>query len=297
MPAPREAQILALAARQQRSVTRQQLLRLGLGPWAIGYRVRQGRLHRAYTNVYTVGPPPATPVERAAAAVLACGTGAVLSHRSGLALWGLAKQRTGPVHVTAPGQRRRPGIAAHVSHALTRADVRVQLGIPITSPARTVLDSAPELGPARLPRVIDDARIAGLLHLAELDELLRRVPRHPGRAAARAHLDGDTGPTRSEFERAFLAFCQRFALPRPLVNIPVAGFEADALFAAERLVVELDGWRYHQGRPSFEDDRERDAARLAAGIATYRLTWRRLMDTPEREAERLRAVLATRRSE
>lgn len=295
MSSPLEAEIAALAARQHRCVTRQQLLGLGLGSAAISYRARTARLHRVHVNVYVLGPPPGTPLEFAAAAVLACGNGAALSHSSALALWGLQPHKKGPVHVTARGQRRRPGLVVHVSGTLTAADVRLQLGLRVTSPARTVFDCAAELG-SRLPRVIDDGRIAGLLHLAALADLAQRLNNHPGRAAIAQHLGLEAGPTRSDFELAFLAFCTRFGLPHPRINVTVAGFEADAWFARQRVVVELDGWRFHQGKTRFESDRERDAARLAVGIVTYRMTWRRLIDTPQREAQRLRAVLASRES-
>lgn len=288
---PREARILALASRQHRSVTRAQLLAIGLLPSAISYRAEHGRLHRSHTNVYTVGPPPGTPLERAAAAVLACGAAAALSHGSGLTLWGLQRRWNQPLHVTASSQHRRSGIVVHISRTLRRTDVRIQLGIRVTSPARTILDCAPDLGSERTARAIDDARLAGLLRLPELEELLSHLPRHPGRAIVAPLIDTEDGPTRSEFETAFLAFCRRFGLPCPQLNVQVCGYEADALFGAQRVVVELDSWRFHQGRPRFESDRQRDAIRLAGGFVTYRLTWRRLQDTPQLAAQQLRAVL------
>jgi hypothetical protein len=101
-------------------------------------------------------------------------------------------------------------------------------------------------------------------------------------------------PTRSEFERAFLRFCRRFGLPRPLTLPTVYGHEVDALFAEHRLIVELDGWRYHRTRQSFERDRERDAHALASGFPTVRITKQRIDATPDREAARLRKILAAR---
>ena len=154
-----DARIVELARSQHRNVTRQQLLALGLGRAAISHRARSGRLHRVFTSVYAIGTPASSPVERAAAAVLACGDRAALSHLSALFLWGLHRQWTEPIHVTTPRDRKRPGIVVHVSVVLAPADLRSQRGIRATSPARTVLDCAPALGD-RLPRVIDDARIA-----------------------------------------------------------------------------------------------------------------------------------------
>ena len=75
------------------------------------------------------------------------------------------------------------------------------------------------------------------------------------------------------------------------------GYEVDALFAAQRLVVELDGWEFHKGRVAFGDDRDRDADLLDFGYETVRITWDRLHETPEREAARLRRILARRERE
>jgi predicted transcriptional regulator of viral defense system len=89
MPAAIDRAIGAIAERQHGCVTRAQLTSLGLNKDQITYRVKVGRLHRVHRGVYSVGRPPKTALERASGAVLACGPGAALSHRSALALWGL----------------------------------------------------------------------------------------------------------------------------------------------------------------------------------------------------------------
>jgi very-short-patch-repair endonuclease len=277
-------------------VTRPQLLRLGLGPAAIAYRVRTGRLFRAHLGVYAVGRPPAAPLERAAAAVLACGPGAALSHESALTLWGLARRWSTPFHVTVAHHRRRSGIVTHECPSLARTDVRTQLGIRVTSPARTLLDCAPDLAPRGLARAVNDARVRGLVSPDDLAEVVRRFSRHPGRARVASLIGAGNGPTRSEFEDRFLAFCERFGLPRPQVNARVCGYEVDALFAAERVIVELDGWDFHQDRGAFERDRNRDADMLAAGLVTVRITWARMTGSPRKEAARLSSILAQRRA-
>jgi very-short-patch-repair endonuclease len=78
------------------------------------------------------------------------------------------------------------------------------------------------------------------------------------------------------------------------MNAPLSGYEVDALFPEHRLIVELDGWRYHRTRQSFERDRERDAHALASGFPTVRITKQRIDATPDREAARLRKILAAR---
>jgi len=294
---PVDEAIVALARRQHRNITRAQLLALGLGPAAITYRCRTGRLHRVHPGVYSVGAPPTTPLERAAAAALACGPGAALSHESALTLWGFAKHWRMPVHVSVPSDRRRPGIAIHRAPTLSRSDIRRQLGIRVTSPARTVLDCAPDLPDRRLARIVADARRGGQLNLSQLADVAERFPRHPGCACLAPLLEQvDGAPTRSELEDAFPVFCRQFGLPAPRVNTTVCGYEVDALFATERLIVELDGWDFHQGRDAFERDRRRDADTLAGGFATVRITWERMATSPREEAERLRTILERRRT-
>jgi very-short-patch-repair endonuclease len=288
-----DEQIAQLAVRQNGNVTHRQLLTLGLGRAAIAYRARTGRLHREHLGVYGVGRPARTALERASAAVLACGPGAALSHQSAFTLWGFADRWRDPVHVSAPTQRRRPGIVTHHTPSLARRDVRTQLGIRVTSPARTVLDCAPDLTPPRLLRAIADGRRSGHLKAAALQDVLDRFPTHPGRAPLAAACK-TAQPTRSEFEDAFLVFCERHGLPTPTVNTHVCGHEVDALFEDHHLIVELDGWDFHRDRHSFEDDRDRDADTLAAGYATVRITWERMHQTPAREAARLQAILARR---
>jgi hypothetical protein len=214
-----------------------------------------------------------------------------------VSLWGWDKHWSLPFEVTVTTHRQRKGIRTHRSTALTRRDVRIHYGIRVTSPARTILDVAPRYSDRRLTRLVNDARRSNHLRLPDLRDLLERFPRHPGARLLVPFVRAARGPTRSEFEDAFLVFCDRYGLPTPLVNTTVYGCEIDAFFREVRLIVELDGWDFHQSRASFEDDRERDARNLALGLVTVRITWERLIEEPEREARRLHAILAQRRAQ
>jgi hypothetical protein len=294
---PLDKLVVAVARRQHRNITRKQLLGFGLTDDAIARRVRQGWLHRVHQGVYAVGTPPLTPIERASAAVLACGRLAVLSHHAAAALWGFVKYWPQIFDVTAPVDRRPPGIRTHRSTALTRADRRHHMGIWVTSPARTVLDFAPELSEQKLVRLLNDARLSHFLKPNALIETLLRFPRHPGAPDLWPLLMGaDEGPTRSGFEDMFPTFCESFGLPQPLINAPVAGYEADAYFKQEGVVVELDSYEFHSDRATWESDRERDAHRLDSGLLTVRLTWDRVIYTPVKEARRLGRILERRRN-
>ncbi len=287
---PPDAAIARLAARQHGNITCAQLHALGLSKKAIARRVARGWLHKVHRGVYAVGRPPRTPLERAAAAVLACGATAALSHGSALALWGFAERWEAPLHVTSASDRRHPGIVTHQARGLTRADIRTQLGIRVTSPARTILDCAPGL--PKLTRVVNDALHSPFLTHAQLADVRRRSPTHVGAKLLDPFLSETDGLTRSGFEDDFLGFCERFGLPRPSTNTRVAGHVVDALFADRQLIVELDGWEFHHDREAFETDRDRDADTLAAGLKTVRITYERLRQRPEQEADRLRKILA-----
>jgi hypothetical protein len=290
-----EGRLASLARRQRGYVTRPQLLDLGFGPGAIKYRVAKGTLIPVYTGVYAVGHLPSSYPDRAYAAVLACGPGAVLSHGSAASLWGVAKRWQTPFEVTVKTLRRRPAIRMHRTK-LHRLDIRVHDGIRVTSPARTVLDISPRLNDKALIRAVNDLRITRFLRPQDLQELIDRCPTHHGAPRLRDRIDPRRGPTRSELEDAFQDMTARFGLPPALINVCVAGYEVDVLFPDEKVIVELDGYGFHGTREAFERDRERDATLLALGFVTIRITWERLTTHPEREAARLLKILAARRA-
>lgn len=295
MPESADRWIAALAREQRGYVTRRQLLALGMSAHVIEYRIATGRLLRVYNGVYAVGHEPTLAHDRAFAAVLACGPGAVLSHASAASVWGIYRRWETPFHVSITGSpRRRDGIRVH-RVKLDPSDRDSQLGLPVTSPARTLIDNAPDLTDKALTRAVNDLRLQHYLVLDDLAAAIDRCFGYPGVPRLREFVETPTGPTRSEFEDAFKAFCKRYGLPQPLTNEPLAGFEVDAYFHAERVVVELDGEPFHSDRDSFERDRERDAALLALGFVTVRITWTRLIETPQREAARLLAILEQRR--
>jgi hypothetical protein len=289
-----EAAIVALGGRQHRQVSTAQLLALGLGAGAIKVRTRNGRLHRVHQGVHSLGGPPVTDLERASAALLACGESAELSHATAVALLGYGRWPFLP-ELSVPSDRGRAGMVVHrLTVPLHPRDVRRRHGLRVTSPERTALDMAARLDARELTRLVDDM-LHGELTRGKLAQVIARYPRHPGAHALQPHAEAARNPSRSDFELEFLAFCAEHDLPAPLLNVPVLGREADAFFPAERVVVECDGWRFHRDRATFESDRDRDADRLVADILTVRVTKRRLRITPEREAQRLRQILARRR--
>jgi very-short-patch-repair endonuclease len=283
----RDSEIANVANRQHGVVTARQLAEVGLGRAAISERAACGRLHRLHRGVYAVGHTALGDMGRWMAAVLACGDGAVLSHDSAAALWGLLRPIDGRVHVSVPtsaGRRRRAGIRLHRCATLGRgvaplfgdaeqkrhdAPVTFRDRIPVTTVARTIEDLRGTVPSYLVRRALRQAELAGH-RLAEVER----------------------DRTRSDLERTFLAFCRRHRLPRPEVNVRVGKREVDFLWRAERVVVETDDFRYHRGSVAFEDDHARDVELRRRGFAVRRFTGRQLDEEPERVATDLAAALS-----
>ncbi|HEY1712787.1 MAG TPA: type IV toxin-antitoxin system AbiEi family antitoxin domain-containing protein [Solirubrobacteraceae bacterium] len=286
--------IRELARRQIGHVTRQQLLQLGLGSAAIGARVSTGALVTRYPGVYALPPARQDPQAQIAAAVLAGGPTALASHTSAAFLWGFQPHFQPLPEITiTQGDRRPRDILTHRCHSLDSSDNSLQLGVKVTSRARTLLDLAPQLTAKQLTRTVNNALREHDVRPDALHDVIERNHYHPGTKLLKPFLDlPGQNPTNSSFEDDFLAFIAKYHLPTPLINHPLNGTTVDAYFPEHNLIVELDGWRYHKDRHAFETDRERDAHHLAHGTPTIRITKDRLEHTPDREAGRLEAILS-----
>jgi very-short-patch-repair endonuclease len=173
--------------------------------------------------------------------------------------------------------------------------VTTRYDIPVTTPARTILDLAATLSERDLQRTLEEAIVARLATAPSLDALARAHPGHHGtrklRRALATHTPGTT-LTRSDLEERFLALCDLHGLRRPAVNARVAGFEVDFAFTNHRLVVETDGWQFHGHRAAFERDRRRDAALTRAGYRALRFTHDQVAHEPHAVAATVAAALA-----
>ncbi len=266
-------------------ITTRQLNLVGLDSEAIGRRCRKGQLHRVHLGVYLAGPPIWQPGAKEFAAILAFGECGFISHRSGAALWGIAASGNGvDITLVRKGRRSRSGIRVHRVADLPTDERRLKNGIPITSPARTLLDFASQASGDELERAIAEAYALRLTTEAELRRVLNRHPHRAGARALRLELDRERGPalTRSEAERLMKLLTREADLPPPLTNRMIAGYKADFVWPEQRLIVEVDGFQFHGHRLAFERDRKRDAAHVLAGYRVIRITWRRL--TEERVA-------------
>jgi hypothetical protein len=268
----------------------------GLTDREIALRVAGGRLHRKHRAVYAVGHSSVALQGRFLAAVKACGRGAVLSHLAAAVLWGLLEwdHRDVDVTVRRSGTRMHAGIRAHRTAELDRGDwTRVQ-GIPVTSPARTLLDCAAVLDDRSLRRAVREAQARGLVTTAELVQILGRLrPRRGSRKLARIVATGPA-PTRSVLEDTVLDLLLRGGFAHPDVNMPLLlegrRVVPDFRWPEQRLVVEADGAAWHDHKLAREDDAERQALLEAHGDRVVRVTWDQAVARPAQTLARLRAA-------
>lgn len=286
-----------MAQRQHAVVSRAQLLGLGMGRRAIVGRLERGQLHEVFRGVYVVGVRRISKRGRWMAAVLACGEGAVLSHRSAGCLWRILPPSAEWVDVTCHrSEVERRGIRGHRS-PLQDDEWLVTDGIPVTSPFRTIFDLAAVLKLRELERAWHEAEVQGLRDRVSLPMLLERYPGRRGARNLRSLLEAPepVGFTRNDFEEAFVALVDAYGLRRPRMNGTLAMrgrfFEVDALWEDERVAVELDSRTVHATDRNFESDKQRDRILLAEGWRTVRVTWRQLQDEPEEVAADLRLAL------
>jgi hypothetical protein len=290
--------VAAIADRQGGVISRTQLVALGFSAAAIDRRVRAGRLHLLYRGVYSVGHRVVGVIGRLWAAVLACGQGSVVSHASAAAALEIraSAARTIDVTVGPGGRARRPGIRMHRSGLLSPDEVTTLDGLPITTPARTLLDlAASGLRGRRMESALDQALQRGL-DFAELQRLLARYPTRPGSPFLNAQLSRyavGTVDTRSELEELVLELCEAHGLPRPHVNCVIEGKVRDFHWPHAGLVVEADSYRWHRSPSALNDDRERDVILMLAGYRFLRFTWEQVTGRRDYVVRALLRALAT----
>ncbi|HEX8075123.1 MAG TPA: DUF559 domain-containing protein [Thermoleophilaceae bacterium] len=226
------------------------------------------------------------------AAVLACGPGAVLSHRSAAALWGIRGPGERGIEVSIPERRtiRRPGLVVHRRRRLAATDVAGRDGIPVTSPICTLIDLAPRLTPRQLEAAVNEADKLGLVGPDELRRALGAESR-PGVPALRRLLDpGGFVRTDSDLERRFLPLARSAGLPLPRTRAMVNGYRVDFYWPELKLVVETDGLRYHRTTTQQARDLERDQAHVASGLTCLRFTFAQVAFEPRYVVDTLIAV-------
>jgi very-short-patch-repair endonuclease len=281
-----------MAARQHGCVSMRQLEACGIDYDAARSRVRAGRLHPKHRGVYAVGHPELTREGRSMAAVLAGGPSAVLSHWAACALAGLVRwDDDRRIDVTVSGNRARPGIRFHSARSLHPRDTTRIHGIPTTTPARALLEIAPQLSDDRLKRLVRQAQAEELANVRQFAETLRRANGHRATKRLAALIARGPAPTRSSHEDVVLDLVLDAGFAHPRVNEPLddTSYRPDLRWPTQRLILEVDS-RWHDGRLAQELDATRQAELEAAGERVLRTTLEQALRQPHQLVRRLRAA-------
>lgn len=202
-------------------------------------------------------------------------------------------ERTVPIDVlVAARQPRRIGVRVHRVSWLPDAHRRSWHGIPVTSPARTLLDAGTSLSVAEHELAVASALRRSLVTLEQLRALAGT--RRPGSLALAAQIDRTGGPqfTRSRAERMLLHLIREARLPLPVANAKVFGEERDLVWHEQQVVVEFDGYGFHCSPEAKANEARRDGDLTIRGWRTLRVSWRDLTETPTALVARLAATLA-----
>jgi len=294
--------LAALADHQHGVVSRDQMRAIGMCDAAIEHAIAAGRLHRIFRGVYALGRRNVGERGRLHAATLACGSDALISHRSAAALLRLLDQGPAVIDVIAHGARGRgiDGIRFHRVRAPRPDEAGTVAGIPCTSPARTLVDLAGTVGDRTLRSCFERAAQRGQLDISAIEASID--PGRRGVGALQTLVEEwrqaapltKKGRLKSPLEAKVLPLLLRRGLPPPLLNAPVrtakGRIEVDFLWLDQRFVVEADSRGFHDTPTAFERDRWRDRELLRAGYGTLRITHQQA----EREAEAVADAIAAR---
>jgi len=258
----------------------------------IEIRLRRGTLHRQHPGVYRVGHEAPSFEARYLAAVLACGDGALLSGRAAAHLLGLIRGRPPAPEVTTGTYRRVMGVRTRRSSRLNELAGTVWKGIPVTSPAQTLVDLAVLLEENELARAAHEAGVKHRTTPRQVKAVLERCSRVRGVAKLRRVIGEEVPVTASALERRFLALLRYERLPLPRTNRPEGARRVDCVWSDRRLIVELDSYRFHSSRHAWEEDRRREREARARGSEFRRYTWGDVFERPALMLRELRELLA-----
>jgi very-short-patch-repair endonuclease len=263
---------------QRGRVARRQLLAAGVSRSTVGWLVSRRHLIPGLRGVYAVGHTAPIELERETEALLAVRDGAALSHLSAAGLWGLSATGTLVEVLVLEGRSSRmPGVRVHRSRILESRDVWIRKGLPVTSPARTLLDIAVSATDRQLEVAFDRGITERTVRLSHVHDVLERAGGHRGRARLAALLAQEhdlSAMTGSQMQERVLALIRQAGLPTPQVEFPFGPYTLDFYWPDARFALEVDGYQFHSSRYRFERDRRKDNDLRRAKIEVMRVVGR-----------------------
>jgi hypothetical protein len=288
-----ESKLSQIATRAHGVVTRAELLDAGVTRQQIGSRLASGGLIRVHPGVYRVGHRAPSTEATYLAAVLAAGAGALLSGLAAAHLHGLVRGSSPPAEVTARTQRRIEGVRVHRCRSLDAMEGISVRGIPVTTVPRTLVDIAAVLSLDAMARACHEAGVRYRTTPAQVEAVLEQRPNSRGAQKLRRVIDQDVRVTLSKLERSFLQLLDAEGLPLPLTNRAAGGRRVDCRWPERRLTVELDSYRFHNSRHSWELDHHREREARARGDEFRRFTYTDVVEDPRALLSELRPLLSS----
>ncbi|HEY1238427.1 MAG TPA: hypothetical protein VGE91_08810 [Solirubrobacterales bacterium] len=270
-------------------MTRQELLAAGVSGKEIRHRLEIGALISEYDGVYRVGHRARSVEARYTAAVKAGGHGATLSGLPAAHWLRFIKGRPPAPEVTSTRRCRVEGLSARQSRRPVEA--MIWRGIPVTTPARTLVDIAKDLPEEELAQACHEAGVRFKTTPRQVNLLLARRSNAPGAATLRRITSGDSPVLLSQMERRFRKLLREAGLPLPQFNRPRDGHYVDCRWPDHKLTVELDSYRFHNSRHAFEDGYRRQRKARARGDEFRAYCWGDVFETPAATVEEVRKAL------
>jgi len=282
-----------LATRAHGNVTRQELLFAGMTSDQIRGRLAKGALIPEYEGTYRVGH--AAPSQEAGymAATKAAGDGAFISGRPAGHALGLVKGKVPEPELVCRRELDIKGLKSTRCRKLIREDTTRWKGIPITSPPRTLVDLAAVLSAEALARACHEAGVKHGTAPRHVEAVLKRKPNAPGAARLRAILAGDQKITLSKLERGFLKLLKDAGLALPQTNVLAGTRRVDCRWPALQVTVELNSFRFHNSRHSWEGDYRREREARDRGDEFRRFSWGDVFERPDYLLREMRKLFVT----
>ena len=283
--------ILARTARQQHGIiSREQALNARITRYELEQRIESGLLVPVHRGVYRLGHQAPSDHADYFAAVKACGDWSGLSGFAGAHLLDIVRNRPTRVEVTSARDRSVRGL---IVHRARRTDLQLtnKHGIPVTTPAWTLLDIASRLDDEHLGRACHDAWVHHRCGLPAVVRALALRGKVPGSRRLLRILGGDDPTFLSRLEKAFYDLLREEKRELPVTNVRVGSHRVDCHWPHLKLIVELDSYRFHGSRRAWEKDRERDREARRRGEELIRYTWGDVYGTPDDVRAEMRARL------
>lgn len=307
MPGPRKDTPLivvdTIARARHGLVTRRQLSAAGIANHQLGRLLQRGALLPVHATVFRVAGAPASYEQDLLAATLAADAGGVASHRAALALWDLLDGLQ-PVEITIRRAQsvRLPKAVVHRSRDLVDAHCTTRRHVPVTKPARTILDAGAVLPPATFATTVEQAITRRLVTVAGLRQVLEEVGGRGrnGTGVLRTYLDARPLGTKradSVLEALMARLWQDHGVGpiefQPTLVLEGRVLRPDFLLPLPKVIAEIDGLDCHQGRAALDHDLTRQNLLIRHGYAVLRFTSTHLQ-RPARVAQEILTVARSR---